>query len=86
VLKVYLESKRNFVKQQLQVFSQNKISNKECCLKAAKQDFEMFALDYDNDRHFFYRNILTNMTALKNYPFVDSSSNYRIEVWVTNKR
>jgi cell surface protein SprA len=26
------------------------------------------------------------MTALKNYPFVDSSSNYRIEVWVTNKR
>jgi hypothetical protein len=37
------------------------------------QDFDMFALDYDSDRHFFCLSILeTNTILQKNYPFIDS--------------
>ncbi|HSN47526.1 MAG TPA: cell surface protein SprA, partial [Flavobacterium sp.] len=53
------------------------------------QDFEMFALDYDNDRHFFLSQYFRNKydTALKNYPFIDSRVQIsRLEIWVTNKQ
>jgi cell surface protein SprA len=38
------------------------------------QDFDMFALDYDSDRHFFCLSIFRNKydSSLKNYPFIDS--------------
>jgi cell surface protein SprA len=53
----------------------------------AIQDFEMFALDYDNDRNFFYRNILeTSMMRPKKLSFVDRVQITRLEVWVTNKQ
>jgi cell surface protein SprA len=54
------------------VFSQNKISNKERCSQGGGtlQDFEMFALDYDNDRHFFLSQYFRNKydAALKTIP------------------
>jgi cell surface protein SprA len=40
------------------VFSQNHKPRVVSQGGGTLQDFEMFALDYDNDRHFFYRNIL----------------------------
>ena len=53
------------------------------------QDFSIFGLDYDADKHFFlsqwFRNRYDN--ALKNYPFIDSRVQItRIEVWVTNRQ
>ncbi|MGL2962944.1 cell surface protein SprA [Flavobacterium sp. RSB2_4_14] len=53
------------------------------------QDFEMFALDYDADRHFFLSQYFRNKydEALRNYPFIDSRVQItRIEVWVTNRQ
>nr|WP_288834308.1 cell surface protein SprA [uncultured Flavobacterium sp.] len=53
------------------------------------QDFDIFALDYDNDRHFFLSQYFRNKydAALKSYPFIDSRVQItRIEVWVTNKQ
>ena len=53
------------------------------------QEFDVFALDYDNDRHFFLSQYFRERydTALKNYPFIDSRVQItRIEVWVTNKQ
>ena len=53
------------------------------------QNFEIFALDYDADRHFFLSQFFRNNydNALKNYPVIDSRVQIkRIEVWVTNKQ
>jgi cell surface protein SprA len=52
------------------------------------QDFDMFALDYDSDRHFSCLSILeTNTILQKNYPFIDSRVQIsRLEIWVTNKQ
>lgn len=53
------------------------------------QDFEMFALDYDADRHFFLSQYFRNKydQALRNYPFIDSRVQItRIEVWITNRQ
>ena len=53
------------------------------------QEFDVFALDYDNDRHFFLSQYFRNRydIALRNYPFIDSRVQItRIEVWVTNKQ
>ena len=53
------------------------------------QDFEVFALDYDSDRHFFLSQYFRNKydSALKNYPFIDSRVQItRLEVWVTNRQ
>lgn len=53
------------------------------------QDFELFALDYDADRHFFLSQYFRNRydTALQNYPYIDSRVQItRIEVWVTNRQ
>jgi cell surface protein SprA len=61
-----------FGKTTVTVFSQN--LNQKCCIKAGVrlQDFEMFALDYDNDRHFFLSQYFRNKydSALKNYPLL----------------
>ncbi|MDP2160474.1 MAG: cell surface protein SprA, partial [Flavobacterium sp.] len=53
------------------------------------QDFELFALDYDADRHFFLSQYFRNRydVSLRNYPFIDSRVQItRIEVWITNRQ
>ncbi len=53
------------------------------------QDFELFALEYDNDRHFFLSQYFRNRydNALRNYPYIDTRVQItRIEVWVTNRQ
>ena len=53
------------------------------------QDFELFALDYDADRHFFLSQYFRNKydKSLRNYPFIDSRVQItRLEVWVTNRQ
>jgi len=52
------------------------------------QDFEMFALDYDEDRHFFLSQYFRSKydEALKKYPYINSRVRItRVEVWVTNR-
>ena len=51
-------------------------------------EFEILALDYDEDRHFFLSQFFRDQydTALENYPFIRSQVQItRIEVWVTNR-
>jgi len=52
------------------------------------QDFEIFALEYDENRHYFLAQYFrdTYDRALANYPFKNSNIQItRIEVWVTNR-
>ncbi len=56
---------------------------------ATVQDFEVFALDYDEDRHFFLAQYFrdTYNSSLANYPFINSNIQItRLEVWVTNRQ
>ena len=53
------------------------------------QNFSVYALDYEDNRHFFlahyFRDNYDNF--LKNYPYVSSPINItRVEVWVTNRQ
>ena len=51
-------------------------------------EFEILALDYDEDRHFFLSQFFRDQydTALENYPFIRSQVQItRLEVWVTNR-
>ncbi len=73
------------------VFSEQKSQTKTVVSQGGGtiQDFDLFALDYDNDRHFFLSQYFRNRydAALKSYPFIDSRVQItRIEVWVTNKQ
>jgi cell surface protein SprA len=73
------------------VFSEQKSQTKSIVSQGGGtiQDFDMFALDYDNDRHFFLSQYFRNRydASLKNYPFIDSRVQIsRLEVWVTNKQ
>lgn len=73
------------------VFSEQKSQTKTVVAEGGGtvQDFEMFALDYDNDRHFFLSQYFRNKydAALKNYPFIDSRVQIsRLEIWVTNRQ
>ncbi|HEU4789969.1 MAG TPA: cell surface protein SprA, partial [Flavobacterium sp.] len=55
----------------------------------AVQEFSLYALEYDNNRHFFLSQYFRNKydATLKNYPLIDSRIQIsRIEVWVTNKQ
>ncbi|MCF4100177.1 cell surface protein SprA [Gillisia sp. M10.2A] len=55
---------------------------------ATVEEFERFAIDYDQDRHFFLAHYFrdTYNNALENYPFINSNIQIqRIEVWVTNR-
>lgn len=54
----------------------------------ALQEFEIFALDYDENRHFFLSQFFRNQynRALESYPFMRSEIQItRAEVWVTNR-
>jgi cell surface protein SprA len=73
------------------VFSEQKSQTKTVVAEGGGtvQDFDMFALDYDNDRHFFLSQYFRNKydAALRNYPFIDSRVQIsRLEIWVTNKQ
>jgi len=51
-------------------------------------EFDLFALDYDESRHFFLSQYFRNKydTALQDYPFINSNIQItRLEVWVTNR-
>ncbi len=52
------------------------------------EDFELFALDYDENRHFFLSHYFrdTYDASLASYPFINNNIQItRIEVWVTNR-
>lgn len=73
------------------VFSEQKSQTKTVVAEGGGtvQDFDMYALDYDNDRHFFLSQYFRNKydAALRNYPFIDSRVQItRLEIWVTNKQ
>lgn len=73
------------------VFSEQKSQTKSVVSQGGGtiQDFDMYALDYDSDRHFFLSQYFRNKydSSLKNFPFIDSRVQIsRLEVWVTNKQ
>ncbi len=52
------------------------------------EDFELFALDYDEDRHFFLSQYFRSRydEALKAYPYINSRVRItKVEVWITNR-
>lgn len=52
------------------------------------REFDKFALDYDENRHFFLSHFFRNQynNALENYPFINSKVQItRVQVWVTNR-
>ncbi len=52
------------------------------------EEFSFFALDYDEDRHFFMAQFFRDQydKALKTYPYINSGVQItRLEVWVTNR-
>ncbi|MFV8371000.1 cell surface protein SprA [Flavobacterium sp. LB2P74] len=73
------------------VFSEQKSQTKSLIAQGGGtiENFDMFALDYDNDRHFFLSQYFRNRydKSLVNYPFIDSRVQItRLEIWVTNKQ
>ncbi|MFV8352832.1 cell surface protein SprA [Flavobacterium sp. XS2P14] len=73
------------------VFSEQKSQTKSLVAQGGGtiQDFDMFALDYDSDRHFFLSQYFRDRydKSLVNYPFIDSRVQItRLEIWVTNKQ
>ncbi len=73
------------------VFSEQKSQTKSVVAEGGGtvQNFDLYALDYDNDRHFFLSQYFRNLydTSLAKYPFIDSRVQItRLEVWVTNKQ
>ncbi len=72
------------------VFSEQKSETRTVTAEggATITDFELFALDYDESRHFFLAHYFRDNydRALKQYPFINSNVQItRMEVWVTNK-
>ncbi|MBN09602.1 MAG: cell surface protein SprA [Flavobacteriaceae bacterium] len=52
------------------------------------QNFEVFALDYEEDRHYFLSQFFRDQydNALQSFPYINSNVQInRIEVWVTNR-
>lgn len=73
------------------VFSEQKSQTKSIVAEGGGtvQNFDLYALDYDNDRHFFLSQYFRNKydASLKKYPFIESRVQItRLEVWVTNKQ
>ncbi|MEG1026429.1 MAG: cell surface protein SprA, partial [Flavobacterium sp.] len=71
------------------VFSEQKSQTKSVVAEngGTVQNFDLYALDYDNDRHFFLSQYFRNKYdgSLRNYPIIDSRVQItRLEVWVTN--
>lgn len=73
------------------VFSEQKSQTRTVAAEGggAIQDFDLFALDYDSDRHYFLSQYFRNKydNALKNYPYLNTRVQItRIEVWITNRQ
>ncbi|MFP9099497.1 cell surface protein SprA [Flavobacterium sp. RHBU_24] len=73
------------------IYSEQKSQTKTVTAQGGStiQDFSIFALEYDSDRHYFLSQFFRNRydVALRNYPLIDSRVQItRIEVWVTNKQ
>ena len=72
------------------VFSEQKSERRTVNVEggATVQDYEKFAIDYDQDRHFFLAQYFRDHydEALQKYPFINSNVQIqRIQVWVTNR-
>jgi cell surface protein SprA len=72
------------------VFSEQKSETRTVVAEggATVTDFELFALDYDDNRHFFLSHYFRDNydRALKQYPFINSNVQItRVEVWITNR-
>ncbi|MGO3181381.1 MAG: cell surface protein SprA [Aequorivita sp.] len=72
------------------VFSEQKSETRTVTAEggATITDFELFALDYDENRHFFLAHYFRDNydRSLKQYPFVNSNVQVtRMEVWITNR-
>ncbi len=73
------------------IFSEQKSQTKTVTAQGGGtvQEYELFALEYDSDRHFFLSQYFRNQydRSLRNYPLIDSRVQItRIEVWVTNRQ
>lgn len=72
------------------VFSEQKSDTKTVVAQGGGtlEEFDFFALDYDENRHFFLAHYFrdTYDNSLKNYPFLNTQVQItRIEVWLTNR-
>jgi len=72
------------------VFSEQQSQNSSVVAQGGGtlNDFELSALDYDEDKHFFLAQYFRDQydEALTNYPFIKSQVQItRLEVWVTNR-
>ncbi|NNE02736.1 MAG: cell surface protein SprA, partial [Eudoraea sp.] len=72
------------------VFSEQRSQNNTVVAQGGGtlSEFELTALDYDEDRHFFLSQYFRDQydTALENYPYIRSQVQItRLEVWVTNR-
>lgn len=72
------------------VFSEQKSETRSVAAQggATITDFDIFALDYDENRHFFLAHYFRDNydRALSQYPFISSNVQVtRMEVWVTNR-
>ncbi len=73
------------------VFSEQKSQAKSVTAQGGGtiQEFEMYGLDYDNDRHFFLSQYFRDKydQSLEEYPLIKSRVQItRIEVWITNRQ
>lgn len=73
------------------VFSEQKSQTKTVTSQGGGtlQDFELFALEYDVDRHYFLSQYFRNKydRSLESYPYINSRVQItRMEVWITNKQ
>ncbi|MFN7045554.1 MAG: cell surface protein SprA [Flavobacterium sp.] len=73
------------------VFSEQKSQTKSVTAQGGGtlQDFELFALDYDVDRHYFLSQYFRDKydKSLETFPYTNSRVQInRIEVWITNKQ
>lgn len=72
------------------VFSEQRSQNNTVVAQGGGtlSEFELTALDYDEDRHFFLSQYFRDQydAALENYPYIRSQVQItRLEVWVTNR-
>lgn len=72
------------------VFSEQKSETKTVMAEggATVTNFELFALDYDENRHFFLGHYFRDNydRSLRQYPFINSNVQVtRMEVWITNR-
>lgn len=72
------------------VFSEQKSQTKNVVAQGGGtlEEFNVFARDYDENRHFFLAHYFRDNydRALENYPFINSNVQItRVEVWVTNR-